>query len=111
MVRPRDHTIEVKTLLSDGSEAIFGPIDKESFKSKCELKNLEGDIYRNIKEILADEVNKESIKKDYPDPKIKRRNTGYALDLLLDTEVFDEKSETKYSIFRLCLRVQKGLLL
>jgi FAD/FMN-containing dehydrogenase/Fe-S oxidoreductase len=105
----RDHTIEVKTLLSDGSEAIFGPIDKESFKRKCELKNLEGDIYRNIKEILADEVNKESIKKDYPDPKIKRRNTGYALDLLLNTEVFDEKSDKKFN-FSLMLAGSEGTL-
>ena len=48
----RDHTIELKTLLSDGSEAVFGQIDSE-FKDKCNQDNLEGSIYRNIKSILG----------------------------------------------------------
>jgi len=95
----RDHTIELKTLLSDGSEAIFGPVDKEIFYAKCKLKNLEGEIYRNIKKILEDPLNQKSIREGYPDPKITRRNTGYALDLLLDSEIFDEKSN---KIFNFC---------
>ncbi|MCK7533121.1 MAG: hypothetical protein MZV63_19830 [Marinilabiliales bacterium] len=39
--------------------------------------------------------------KDYPDPRIPRRNTGYALDLLLDSEIFDEKSDKKFNFCRL----------
>jgi FAD/FMN-containing dehydrogenase/Fe-S oxidoreductase len=97
----RDHTIELKTLLSDGSEAIFGPLDKEAFNVKCNLNNLEGEIYRNIKKIIDDPLNKESIKVGYPDPKIPRRNTGYALDLMLDSEVFDEKSGRKFNFCKL----------
>ena len=45
----RDHTIELKTILSDGSEAVFGPVDRETFETKCNLNTLEGDIYKNIK--------------------------------------------------------------
>jgi FAD/FMN-containing dehydrogenase/Fe-S oxidoreductase len=97
----RDHTIELKTLLSDGSEAIFGPVNKETFYTKCNLNNLEGEIYRNIKNILDDQLNRESIREGYPDPKIPRRNTGYALDLLLDSDVFDEKSNRKFNFCRL----------
>jgi FAD/FMN-containing dehydrogenase/Fe-S oxidoreductase len=97
----RDHTIELKTLLSDGSEAIFGPVDIQTFKAKCNLENLEGDIYRNIRKILDDQLNRESIRKDYPDPKISRRNTGYALDLLLDSEIFNEKSQRKFNFCKL----------
>ncbi|MCX6325886.1 MAG: FAD-binding protein [Bacteroidia bacterium] len=97
----RDHTIELKTLLSDGSEAIFGTVDKETFNTKCNLNNLEGEIYRNIKKILDDQFNKESIREGYPDPKIPRRNTGYALDLLLDSEIFDGKSNRKFNFCRL----------
>ena len=97
----RDHTIELKTLLSDGSEAVFGPVDKETFSTKCNLENLEGDIYRNIKKILEDQLNKESIKVGYPDPTIHRRNTGYALDLLLDCDIFDEKSNRKFNFCKL----------
>lgn len=97
----RDHTIEVKTLLSDGSEAIFGPVDKKTFKARCDLNNLEGDIYRNIKEILDNQLNREKITDEYPDPKIPRRNTGYALDLLLDSELFNKDSNKKFNFCRL----------
>jgi FAD/FMN-containing dehydrogenase/Fe-S oxidoreductase len=93
----RDHTIEIKTLLSDGSEAIFGPIDKDLFMTKCNLKNLEGSIYRNIKNILEDKTNQEKIREGFPDPNVHRRNTGYAIDLLLDSEVFDTKSNRKFN--------------
>jgi len=97
----RDHTIEVKTLLSDGSEAIFGPVDKETFNKRCLLNNLEGIIYRKIEELLDDPVNRENIREGYPDPDIPRRNTGYALDLLLNSRVFDEHSESRFNFCNL----------
>jgi FAD/FMN-containing dehydrogenase/Fe-S oxidoreductase len=97
----RDHTIGLTTLLSDGSETIFGPVDKETFNTKCDLNNLEGEIYRNIKNILENKLNQECIREGYPDPKIPRRNTGYALDLLLDSDIFDDKSNKKFNFCRL----------
>ena len=97
----REHTIELKTLLSDGSEATFGPVDKNTFEKKCRQDNLEGKIYRNLKDILDNPENKKSIRDGYPDPRIPRRNTGYALDLLLDSEVFDSQSEKKFNFCRL----------
>ena len=97
----RDHTLELTTLLSDGSKAVFGAIDKGTFEKKCSLDNLEGKIYRNIKNLLDDPVNKKSITEGYPDPIIPRRNTGYALDLLSDSDLFDEKSEKKFNFCRL----------
>ena len=97
----RDHILELKTLLSDGSEAIFGPVDKDAFNKKCLLQNLEGDIYRKIKELLGNQVNRFNIKEGYPDPGIPRRNTGYALDLLLNTEIFEEKSDRKFNFCKL----------
>lgn len=97
----RDHTLELKTVLSDGSEAIFGAVDRNIFLDKCKLNNLEGSLYRNIKEILENQKNRESIINDYPDPKIPRRNTGYALDLLLDNEVFNEKSNARFNFCRM----------
>jgi FAD/FMN-containing dehydrogenase/Fe-S oxidoreductase len=97
----RDHTLEMKTLLSDGSEATFCSVDKKTFESKCNLENLEGVLYRNIRETLNNDSNKESIKAGYPDEKIHRRNTGYALDLLLGSEIFDEKSNQKFNFCNL----------
>jgi FAD/FMN-containing dehydrogenase/Fe-S oxidoreductase len=97
----RDHTIELKTLLSDGSEALFGPIDIMTFNEKCKLENLEGEIYRNIKNILHDKENQKSIRDGYPDINVHRRNTGYALDLLNDSEVFNELSDKKFNFCNL----------
>ncbi len=89
----RDHTLEVKALLSDGSEVAFGPLDKKAFEEKCQGSNLENKIYRNIKEMLSDPVNQKQIRDEFPDPEIKRRNTGYALDLLLDSRPFDPEGK------------------
>jgi len=90
----RDHTIEVKAILSDGSEVTFGPLDKTSFNEKCKGEKLENKIYRNIYEILSKTDNKEQILKEFPDPEIKRRNTGYAIDLLLDTQAFQSTDKS-----------------
>ncbi|OFY65139.1 MAG: FAD-binding protein [Bacteroidetes bacterium RBG_13_43_22] len=97
----RDHTIELKALLSDGSEAAFGQVDRKEFERKCNLQNLEGSIYRQIKQLLNDPVNRKNILEGYPDPLIPRRNTGYALDLLLNNVVFDESSDVPFSFCKL----------
>ncbi len=97
----RDHTIELKTLLSDGSEATFGRVDESTFDKKCRQDNLEGRIYRDIKEILGNPENKKNIRDGYPDPRIPRRNTGYALDLLMDSEIFDSRSDKQFNFCRL----------
>lgn len=97
----RDHTLELKTILSDGSEAVFGAVDKDTFQKRCRQDNLEGKIYRKINEILENPENQKNIKEGYPDPRIPRRNTGYALDLLLDSEVFDNKSDKQFNFCRL----------
>jgi FAD/FMN-containing dehydrogenase/Fe-S oxidoreductase len=97
----RDHTIEIKSLLSDGSEAIFGPVTKGEFLNKCKKTDLEGEIYRNIERILGDRINQEEIREGYPDPTVHRRNTGYAIDQLLDSEIFDEKSKHKFNFSKL----------
>ena len=89
----RDHTLELEVLLSDGSEASFGALSKTEFEDKCSLQNLEGALYRNIRDILSLPENQDAIRKEYPDSALKRRNTGYAIDLLLETEVFSPNSE------------------
>lgn len=97
----RDHTIELEVILSDGSEAKFLPVDRQTFEYKCTLENLEGRIYRGIRDILSVAANREEIIKEYPDRKIPRRNTGYALDLLLENEIFDGKSTEKFNMCRI----------
>lgn len=89
----RDHTLSVKAILSDGSEAEFGPLTKKEFEERCHGEKIENKIYQNINVILSDPVNRENIHKEYPHEEIPRRNTGYAIDLLLDTEVFSDTTE------------------
>lgn len=84
----RDHIVSVKAMLSDGSEAVFQDVTKEEFDLKCKSDSLEGKLYRNIREILSDPDHQEEIRREFPDKEIKRRNTGYAIDVLLETEPF-----------------------
>ncbi|MFO7978999.1 MAG: FAD-linked oxidase C-terminal domain-containing protein [Bacteroidales bacterium] len=89
----RDHTLEIKALLWDGSKAVFGPVDKETFRKKCIGSTLENKIYNQIYEVLSKEENQQQIHSQYPDQRLHRRNTGYALDLLLDTEIFSGSTQ------------------
>ncbi|MBX9851363.1 MAG: FAD-binding protein [Cytophagaceae bacterium] len=84
----RDHTLELKTILSDGSEAVFKPLTLQEFEEKCKGDALENKIYRHFKKILSDKANQEEIRKEFPKPSIRRRNTGYAIDELLESEPF-----------------------
>ncbi|MEN8224177.1 MAG: FAD-linked oxidase C-terminal domain-containing protein [Bacteroidota bacterium] len=89
----RDHTLSIKAILSDGTDVEFRALHAEEFKQKCTLNSLEGKIYQGMSSILSDPVNRDSIRSEYPDPAIKRRNTGYAIDLLLDTNPFTAGKE------------------
>ena len=84
----RDHTLEVKTILSDGSEAVFKPLSNAEFEDKCSLNKLEGNIYRKIKSMLSNPANRKEIEKEFPAKELNRRNTGYAIDLLMDLKPF-----------------------
>lgn len=84
----RDHLLELETILSDGSEVKFGPITSEEFQSKCNAIGREGEVYSHIHSVLSDEKNKAEIVKEFPKPEINRRNTGYAIDVLLKAEEF-----------------------
>jgi FAD/FMN-containing dehydrogenase/Fe-S oxidoreductase len=84
----REHLLEVKVLLSDGTEAVFGRLESEQFHAKCEVKGLEGDVYRQMRKLLSNYDNQLSIRNEFPKKSVERRNTGYALDLLVETAPF-----------------------
>jgi len=84
----RDHTLSVKAFLSNGDEVEFMNLSKEAFQEKCKGNSFESKLYQNTRDILSDKENQEEIKKHYPDPSLKRRNTGYAIDLLMESEPF-----------------------
>jgi FAD/FMN-containing dehydrogenase/Fe-S oxidoreductase len=84
----REHTLEVKALLSDGSEATFGSLSPDEFHAKCEGPTLEAGIYRTVRSMLSNYENQQEIRKHFPKPSVERRNTGYAIDLLVETAPF-----------------------
>jgi FAD/FMN-containing dehydrogenase/Fe-S oxidoreductase len=94
----REHLLEVKALLSDASEVSFKSLTSKDLEQKKQQKNLEGKLYRDIFKILSDKENQEEIIKEFPKPSIPRRNTGYALDLLLQTAPFNSKPENSETI-------------
>ena len=79
----RNSLLEVRALLSDGSEVVFRDLTTGEFEEKCGLQNLEGNIYRSLKALLSQPENVEAIENGFPKKSITRRNTGYALDALL----------------------------
>ena len=90
----RDHTVRIKAILSNGEEAVFESLTKKEFENKCKKKTFEAGLYRNIKEVLSDKKLQKKIEQNYPEKKIPRRNNGYALDLLLDTEIFTDNNKS-----------------
>ncbi len=84
----REHLLEVKAILSDGSEAEFKALSLDDFHAKCEGDSLEATIYKKVRSLLSDYNNQEEIRKEFPKQSIERRNTGYAVDVLLDSAPF-----------------------
>ena len=84
----RDHVVKVDGFLSDGSFASFGPTDKNSLLDKLKRDDLQGSIYRTMVQRLSDPGLRARIVQNFPDAEVRRRNTGYAVDSLLDMEPF-----------------------
>ena len=81
----RDHVIESKVLLSDGTVLRLRELSPDEYIEKAnaaENNAREGEIYRNFKNIIED--NRNEIEKAYP--KVMRRVQGYNLDLFTSTD-------------------------
>lgn len=94
----RDKVLKLKTILSDGSVAEFSNLSAVAFQQKLTLENLEGHIYKTIYEELKPEGIHKQILDNFPKPEIHRRNTGYAIDELIKSEVFSSST----SNFNMC---------
>ncbi len=89
----RDKVLQLQTILSDGSTVTFKSLTKEEFIQKTQLQSLEGHIYRTIYTELEPKDVQNRIVSQFPKPEIHRRNTGYAVDELIQTNVFSDNSE------------------
>ncbi len=82
----RDHLLEAEVILSDGTKTIFKALSKEEFDAKLKGNNLESKIYRFVNDLLENNRAIEEIEANFPDPVLRRRNTGYALDELIHSK-------------------------
>ncbi len=78
----REHLLEVKALLADGTAVSFGALPSEEFDSMTQGEDLHHQLYRHAKSMLSNDANRREIEKQFPKASITRRNTGYAIDLL-----------------------------
>ncbi|MEP7253714.1 MAG: FAD-binding oxidoreductase, partial [Ginsengibacter sp.] len=105
----RDHLIEINAILSDGSEATFNSLTLDEFHEKCEGDSLEASVYKTTRNLLSNYDNQVEIRKQFPKKTIHRRNTGYAIDVLLDTAPFTA-GETEFNFCKLIAGSEGTLL-
>ena len=89
----RDHILELKAILSDGSEAVFNALEEGAFFEKCKGHSLESQLYRQIWQELSKPEVQAAIEQGFPKASIHRRNTGYAVDALLNQTPFTNTTE------------------
>jgi FAD/FMN-containing dehydrogenase/Fe-S oxidoreductase len=98
----RDHLVSARGFLADGSEASFGPLSAAEFAAKLAgPDSLETRIYRLAADMLGDEATRDLIRAAFPRPEVTRRNTGYALDALMDAACFDPASDKPFNFCKL----------
>ncbi len=88
----RDKVVQLKTVLSNGEEATFSGLSNAAFEEKASQNSFEASLYKNIYKELADKEIQKNIIEEFPKPEIHRRNTGYAIDELLKSELFGGNS-------------------
>ena len=85
----RDKVVAMKTVLSDGSEVKFKALSKKEYEAKRYGNTAEASLYRSIdKELSNSEIQREIVS-EFPKESIHRRNTGYAVDELLKSNVYN----------------------
>ncbi|MEE2822180.1 MAG: FAD-linked oxidase C-terminal domain-containing protein [Acidobacteriota bacterium] len=80
-----DQALEASVVLSTGEELLLKNLDHESLQQKCSQKDREGELYRNLCQVVKD--NSEEIISRFP--RVMRRVGGYNLDYLIADDGFN----------------------
>ena len=89
----REHVIETEVVLSNGELFRFQPEMNEEFKLKMTGEGLQANIYKRIHQLFKKPDIQELIKRKFPPVNVIRRNTGYAIDELIATDVFQQNKQ------------------
>lgn len=93
----RDHLLEARTVLSDGSVVNFESLSPDEVRDKTKSPTLEGRIYKYVVDLFSNEEIRQEAVRSFPDRELKRRNSGYALDELLHTDTFEPDSKSQFN--------------
>lgn len=83
--KTENYVERLKTVLSDGNEYIFEPLDKKTLDKKLAQNDFEGEVYRKVWQIVSD--NQELLQK--AKPKVSKNSAGYYLWNVWDGETFN----------------------
>lgn len=95
----RDHLLEASVILSNGEEIVLRGMKPEEVRERMTRDSFEGRLFRKTIGMLAEY--KEEIIENFPDPALRRRNSGYAIDQLLYSDYFDKKSSEHFNLCKL----------
>lgn len=79
----RDQTIEVTGFLSDGTKTTFAGSGEPKLSSAFSQR-----VASETIGLLGDSQTQQRIRDQFPHPDVSRRNTGYAIDRLIESETF-----------------------
>lgn len=83
--KTEDYVMETKVVFADGNEYMVKPLTEEELKSKIAQNDYEGNVYKNIYELIKE--NEEDIKKAKPN--VHKNSAGYYVWNILKDGVFD----------------------
>jgi FAD/FMN-containing dehydrogenase/Fe-S oxidoreductase len=78
----REHLLEATCVLSDGSSVLFRRLSRREALHKSTEDSLEGRIYKKLINLITSEDNRKVIDENFPDKRLTRKNSGYAIDAL-----------------------------
>jgi FAD/FMN-containing dehydrogenase/Fe-S oxidoreductase len=96
----RRHTLEIKAIMYDGSEALFKENDEQEFQKIILANTAQSKVYNQLYDSLKEQSVQEEIKAQFPKASIHRRNTGYAIDEMILQQPFNTNGE-KFNLSKL----------
>lgn len=97
----RDKLLGLGGLRYNGQAVWFEGLTPAAFRDKMQLSTHEGALYREVFQRLQPESVRQEIQRGFPKASIHRRNTGYALDALLRSSIFDPEEKEPFNFCKL----------
>lgn len=83
--KTEDYVLSAKVVFTDGNEYVVRPFDKSELNKKMAQGGTEGEIYRRIYKLIAE--NEEDIK--HAKPKVSKNSAGYYIWNVMNDTIFD----------------------